>query len=88
MLHQKIPVGPLYQVRFAEKVRKEAGILTAAVGMITTAKQCEEILEQQKADLIIMARQLLREPYFPLHAAHDMNVELTWPDQYERAQKY
>lgn len=86
--HQKIEVGPLYQVPFAEKIKKEANIITGAVGMITTAEQCEQILQDQKADLIIMARQLLREPYFPLHAAHDMDVELLWPDQYERAQRY
>lgn len=86
--HQKIEVGPLYQVPFAEKVKQEAGIMTGAVGMITTAQQCEQILEKKQADLIIMARQLLREPYFPLHAAHDMGVDITWPDQYERAQRY
>ncbi len=86
--NQKIQAGPLYQVPFSEKVRKEAGIMTGAVGMITTAAQCEEILKEGKADLIIMARQLLREPYFPLHAAHDTGVDLVWPDQYERAQRY
>ena len=85
---QKIQAGPLYQVPFSEKIKKESGIFTGAVGMITTAAQCEEILQQGQADLIIMARQLLREPYFPLHAAHDMGVELEWPDQYERAQRY
>jgi 2,4-dienoyl-CoA reductase-like NADH-dependent reductase (Old Yellow Enzyme family) len=82
---QKIPVGPLYQVPFSEKIKKESGILTAAVGMITTAQECEKILEEQKADLIIMARQLLREPYFPLHAAKELEVDLAWPSQYERA---
>ncbi|MEO9023012.1 MAG: NADH:flavin oxidoreductase/NADH oxidase [Ginsengibacter sp.] len=85
---QKIPVAPLYQVPFSEKVKKESGILTAAVGIITTAKEAEEILTEQKADLIIMARQLLREPYFPLHAASELGVDLPWPDQYERAKKY
>jgi 2,4-dienoyl-CoA reductase-like NADH-dependent reductase (Old Yellow Enzyme family) len=82
---QKIPVGPLYQVPFAEKIKKETGILTAAVGMITTAQECEDILQKQQADLIIMARQLLREPYLPLHAAKELGVDLTWPQQYERA---
>lgn len=85
---QKIQTGPMYQVPFAEKVKRESGIMTGAVGMITTAIQCEEILNEGKADLIIMARQLLREPYFPLHAAHDSGVDLVWPDQYERAQRY
>lgn len=82
---QKIPVGPLYQVPFSEKIKKESGILTAAVGMITTAQEAEKILEEQKADLIIMARQLLREPYFPLHAAKELKVDLPWRLQYERA---
>lgn len=82
---QKIPLGPLYQVPFSEKIKKEAGIVTAAVGMITTAQECENILKEQKADLIIMARQLLREPYFPLHAARELGVDLPWPLQYERA---
>jgi 2,4-dienoyl-CoA reductase-like NADH-dependent reductase (Old Yellow Enzyme family) len=82
---QKIPVGPLYQVPFSEKIKRETGILTAAVGMITTAQECEDILQKQQADLIIMARQLLREPYLPLHAAKELGVDLTWPQQYERA---
>ncbi len=82
---QKIPVAPLYQVPFSEKIKKEAGILTATVGIITTAQEAEQILEEQKADLIIMARQLLREPYFPLNAAKQLGVDLKWPSQYERA---
>lgn len=82
---QKIPVKPLYQVPFSEKIKKESGILTAAVGIITTAQEGEQILEEQKADLIIMARQLLREPYFPLHAAKQLGFDLPWPVQYERA---
>lgn len=82
---QKIPVTPLYQVPFSEKIKKDSGILTAAVGMITAAQEAEEILEKQKADLIIMARQLLREPYFPLHAAKELGVDLLWPLQYDRA---
>ena len=82
---QKIPVAPLYQVPFSEKIKKEADILTAAVGIITTAAEAEQILAQKKADLIIMARQFLREPYFPLHAAKALGVDLPWPDQYDRA---
>lgn len=85
---QKIPVQPLYQVPFSEKIKKETGILTAAVGMITTADEAEQVLKEQQADLIIMARELLREPYFPLHAARELGVDLLWPDQYERAKKY
>ncbi len=85
---QKIPVAPLYQVPFSEKVKRESGILTGTVGIITTAQEAEQILTEQKADLIIMARQLLREPYFPLHAARELGVDLPWPYQYDRAKKY
>jgi 2,4-dienoyl-CoA reductase-like NADH-dependent reductase (Old Yellow Enzyme family) len=81
----KIDVGPMYQLPFAEKVKKESGIMTGAVGMITTAQQCEDILQEGKADLIIMARQLLRDPYFPLRAAKELNADVKWPVQYERA---
>lgn len=84
---QKIPVGPLYQVPFSEKIKKESGILTGAVGLITTAQEAENILVENKADLVIMARQLLREPYFALHAAKELDNDLMWPDQYERAKK-
>ncbi len=82
---QKIPVGPMYQVPFSEKIKKESGILTATVGMINSAGEAENILKDEKADLIVMARQLLREPYFPLHAAKQLGVDLSWPLQYERA---
>jgi 2,4-dienoyl-CoA reductase-like NADH-dependent reductase (Old Yellow Enzyme family) len=85
---QKIPVGPLYQTPFAERIRKEAGIMTAAVGLITTTDECENIISSGQADLVILARQLLREPYFPLHAAHDLGVDVAWPPQYDRAKKY
>ena len=85
---QQIPVEPLYQVPFAEKIRKEATILTGAVGMIKTAAEAESILSSGRADLVLLARQLLREPYFPLHAAHDLKEDVRWPDQYERAQHY
>jgi 2,4-dienoyl-CoA reductase-like NADH-dependent reductase (Old Yellow Enzyme family) len=81
---QKIPVGPLYQVPFAEKIKKEAAILTGAVGIITTAQQAEQILVDQKADLIFFGRLLLRDPYFPLHAAKELGAEVVWPVQYER----
>ncbi|MEP6583992.1 MAG: oxidoreductase, partial [Ginsengibacter sp.] len=84
---QKIPVKPLYQVPFAEKIKIEAGILTGAVGLITSAKEAESILQNKQADLIIMARQLLREPYFALHAAKELGVDMEWPVQYERAKR-
>lgn len=85
---QKIPIGPLYQTPFAERIKKEAGMMTGAVGLITTTQQAETIISNQQADLIIMARQLLREPYFPLNAAHDLNVDVPWLPQYDRAKKY
>ncbi len=84
---QKIPLGPMYQTPFAEKIKKETGMLTGAVGLITTAEQAEGILNRQQADLIILARQLLREPYFPLHAAKELGVDIKWPEQYERAKR-
>nr|MDQ6890605.1 NADH:flavin oxidoreductase/NADH oxidase [Bacteroidota bacterium] len=84
---QKIPVRPLYQVPFSEKIKKEAGMLTAAVGLITTAGEAEVILKNNQADLIVMARQFLRDPYFPLHAAKELGVDVPWPVQYERAKK-
>lgn len=83
--HQKIPVAPLYQVPFSELIKKNTQMLTAAVGLITTAAEAETILQENKADLIIMARQLLRDPYFPLRAARELGVDVHWPDQYERA---
>ena len=84
---QKIPVGPLYQLKFAEKIKKETGILTGAVGLITKTSEAAEIISSGKADLVILARQLLRDPYFPLHAAAELGVDITWPAQYERAKR-
>jgi 2,4-dienoyl-CoA reductase-like NADH-dependent reductase (Old Yellow Enzyme family) len=83
--HQKITVGPGYQVPFAERIKKEANILTGAVGLINNADQAEEILTSGKADLILMAREFLRDPYFPLHAAKKSGDPIIWPVQYERA---
>jgi 2,4-dienoyl-CoA reductase-like NADH-dependent reductase (Old Yellow Enzyme family) len=84
--HVTIPVAPGYQVQFAGRIKKETGILTGAVGLITEAEQAEQILQEKQADVIILARQLLRDPYFPLHAAAQLNAEIKWPDQYQRAQ--
>ena len=78
-----IPVGPLYQVPFADRIRKETGMPTGAVGLITTLEEAQKILDDGSADLIFMARQLLRDPYFPLNAA--AADETAWPVQYERA---
>lgn len=84
---QKIPVAPGYQVPFAERVRSAAGIATGAVGMITTSSQAEDILARGQADVILMARELLRRPYLPLHAASELGASdaVAWPPQYERA---
>ena len=79
-----IPVGPGYQVQFAERIRHEAQILTGAVGLITTPAEAEAILANGQADLVLLAREFLREPYFPLFAAHELGVEMEWPAQYDR----
>jgi len=81
----KIPAEPMYQTDFAARIKKEAGIKTGAVGLITTAEEAESILQEGRADLILFARQALREPYFALHAAPTLNAEIAWPVQYERA---
>ena len=81
----KIPIGPGYQVPFAERVRKEAGILTGAVGLITTATQAEQIVGSGQADAVLIARELLRDPYFPMRAARELGQDVTWPAQYLRA---
>jgi 2,4-dienoyl-CoA reductase-like NADH-dependent reductase (Old Yellow Enzyme family) len=81
----KIPVGPLYQVGFAESIKKETGILTGAVGMITTPQEANSVIEDGKADLVLLAREFLRDPYFPLRASRELGTNVTWPVQYERA---
>ena len=84
---QQVAMGPGYQVPFAERIRREAGVATAAVGLITTPEQAEQILADGKADLIALARELLRDPYFPLHAAKALGAPdaAPWPAQYLRA---
>ena len=81
----KIPVGPGYQVPFAERIRREAEILTGAVGMITAAAQADEIVRTGQADMVLLAREMLRDPYWPLHAAQELGHAATWPAQYLRA---
>ncbi|HZR25136.1 MAG TPA: NADH:flavin oxidoreductase/NADH oxidase [Vicinamibacterales bacterium] len=81
----KIALGPGYQVPFAEQVRREAGILTGAVGLITEAAQANEIITSGHADVVLLARELLRDPYFPLRAARELGHTLPWPPQYVRA---
>lgn len=82
---QQIPVAPNYQVEFAAEIKKQAHILTGAVGLITDAQQAEDILQRGEADLIFMARELLRNPYFPLLAAAELDAETPWPSAYLRA---
>jgi 2,4-dienoyl-CoA reductase-like NADH-dependent reductase (Old Yellow Enzyme family) len=81
----KIPIGPGYQVPFAERVRREAEIPTGAVGLITEADQANAIVSEGRADVVLLARELLRDPYWPLHAARQLGVPIDWPAQYLRA---
>ena len=80
----RIPVGPGFQVPFSEAVRK-TGILTGTVGLITTSRQAESILQEEKADLVLLGRELLRNPYFPLLAAKELGEDIIWPVQYLRS---
>ncbi|HEX8269327.1 MAG TPA: NADH:flavin oxidoreductase/NADH oxidase [Flavobacterium sp.] len=83
--HQEIPIFPGYQVPFAEQIKREAGIITGAVGLITTSAQAEAILSEDKADLIFFARESLRNPNLALTFAHELSADIKWPNQYERA---
>jgi 2,4-dienoyl-CoA reductase-like NADH-dependent reductase (Old Yellow Enzyme family) len=83
----KIQIGPLYQTPLAEGVKKGSGILTGAVGLITTAEECESIIASGKADLVFLAREMLRDPHFALRAAHELKADIKWPVQYERAKR-
>lgn len=81
----QISAGPGYQTPFAERIRREADIPTGAVGLLRSAFQVEHVLRTGQADLIFLARELLRDPYWPLHAARKLGVDLPWPPQYQRA---
>ena len=81
----KIPVGPGYQVPFSQSVRREAGIATAAVGMISAPAQADQIIRNGDADIVLIARELLRDPYWPLSAARELGQPMSWPAQYLRA---
>lgn len=81
----KIPAGPGYQTVFAERVRREAGVPTGAVGLIRSAFQAEHILRTEQADVVVLARELLRDPYWPLRAARELRADVKWPPQYARA---
>jgi len=82
---QQIVVGPGYQVPFAERIRRDAGVATGAVGLITEAAQADTIIRAEQADVVLLARELLRDPYWPLHAADRLEQEVPWPPQYLRA---
>jgi 2,4-dienoyl-CoA reductase-like NADH-dependent reductase (Old Yellow Enzyme family) len=81
----EIPVGAGYQVPFAARIRREAEIATAAVGMITAPAQADQIIRNGEADLVLLAREMLRDPYWPLHAAQALGQTASWPAQYLRA---
>mgnify|MGYP001139556059 CR=1 FL=1 len=81
----RIPAGPGYQVAFAAEIRARVGIATGAVGLITQAMQAEQIVATGQADVVILAREMLREPYWPLHAAGMLRTDVPWPSQYLRA---
>jgi len=80
-----IPSGPGYQTAFAERIRRETGISTAAVGMVTAPPQADHIIRNGQADLVVLARELLRDPYWPLKAARELGHPIAWPAQYLRA---
>ena len=81
----KIPVGPGFQTEFAERVRREANIPTSAVGLITSPAQADHIVRSGQADLVLLGREVLRDPYWPLHAAQALEQKAAWPAQYLRA---
>jgi 2,4-dienoyl-CoA reductase-like NADH-dependent reductase (Old Yellow Enzyme family) len=83
--YASVPVGPGYQVPFAEAIRRDARIATGAVGMITEAHQAEQIIADGKADVVLLARSFLHDPYWPLHAAETLGDTIEWPKQYARA---
>ncbi len=83
----QIPLGPGYQTPFSERIRREAGVLTGAVGLIRSPFQAEHILRTGQADLVVLAREMLRNPYWPLSAARELGDKAHWPEQYERARE-
>ncbi len=83
----KIELKPLYQTGFAESIKKATGMLTGAVGLITTPQEANSIIKANRADLVFMAREFLRNPCFPLSAAHELGIDVIWPVQYQRAKR-
>ena len=85
MPQQRIPVAPNYQVPFAARIRREAGVATAAVGLITEPQQADRIIADGEADVVMLAREMLRDPYFPRRAARMLGGDLKTPEQYLRS---
>lgn len=83
--HARMPIGPGYQVPFAERLRRDAEIATGAVGLITEPQQADAIIAAGRADCVLLAREMLRDPYFPLRAARELGAAMDWPAQYLRA---
>lgn len=83
--HQKIPAGPGYQIPFSSEIRRVADIKTGAVGLITTAKQAQDIVSAQSADIVLIGREFLRDPHLPLRWANDLGIPVQYPPQYARA---
>ena len=83
-----MPVGPGYQVPFAARIRAEAGVATAAVGLITTARQAADIVESGQADLVLLGREMLRSPQWALRASAELGTPLPGPRPYERARPF
>jgi 2,4-dienoyl-CoA reductase-like NADH-dependent reductase (Old Yellow Enzyme family) len=83
--HARIPVGPGYQVPFAERIKRESGIMTGAVGLITLPDQAEQIIAAGQAEIVLLAREMLRNTYWPLFAARQLKSDIEWPRQYLRA---
>jgi 2,4-dienoyl-CoA reductase-like NADH-dependent reductase (Old Yellow Enzyme family) len=81
----KIPTGPGYQIPFSEKIKQEAEILTGGIGFITSPEQADHIIRTGQADIVLLAREILRNPYWPMQAAHALKADIEWPKQYERA---
>ena len=80
-----IPAGPGYQVPFSQRIKDTVPMLTAAVGLITSPEQADQIIRNEQADLVLLAREMLRDPHWPLRAARVLGRDAAWPDQYLRA---
>jgi 2,4-dienoyl-CoA reductase-like NADH-dependent reductase (Old Yellow Enzyme family) len=86
--YAKIPAGPGFQVPFAAAIRKEVGMPAGAVGFITQPVQAEQIVATGQADVVLLTREMLRQPYWPLHAAYVLGADILWPNQYQRAKPH